>query len=141
MIFDVRLDDVSLAFGDQVILRQANLRLEPGERVCLIGRNGSGKSSTLKLLTGEIEPDEGRVEIPSGLRLAMLDQALDEPTERRVRDVVTDGMRAQRARIDAFRALGLDIAPAARESGARISAVSPEDEAWNSVFRYLVNPR
>ena len=105
MIFDVRLDGVSLAYGDQVILREANLRLDPGERVCLIGRNGSGKSSTLKLLTGDIEPDEGRVELPAELRLAMLDQALDEPTERRVRDVVADGMHAQRDRIEAFRAL------------------------------------
>ena len=111
MIFDVRLDDVSLAFGDQVILREANLRLDPGERVCLIGRNGSGKSSTLKLLTGDIEPDEGRIEIPAQLRLAMLDQALDEPTERFVRDVVADGMHAQRARIEAFRALSGEISP------------------------------
>ena len=111
MIFDVRLDDVSLAFGDQVILREANLRLDPGERVCLIGRNGSGKSSTLKLLTGDIEPDEGRIEIPAQLRLAMLDQALDEPTERFVRDVVADGLHAQRSRIDAFRALSGEISP------------------------------
>lgn len=111
MIFDVRLDDVSLAFGDQVILRAAKLRLGPGERVCLIGRNGSGKSSTLKLLTGDIEPDEGQVEIPPEMRLAMLDQALDEPTERLVRDVVTDGMHAQRSRIEAFRALSGELSP------------------------------
>ena len=111
MIFDVRLDHVSLAFGDQVILRAANLRLDPGERVCLIGRNGSGKSSTLKLLTGDIEPDEGRVEIPPGMRLAMLDQALDEPTERLVRDVVADGLHAHRSRIEAFRALSSDLSP------------------------------
>ena len=105
MIFDVRLEGVSLAYGDQVILREANMRLDPGERVCLIGRNGSGKSSTLKLLTGEVEPDEGRVEMPAELRMAMLNQFLDEPTERLVRDVVADGMRAQRTRIEAFRTL------------------------------------
>ena len=111
MIFDVRLDNVSLAFGDQVILRAANLRLDQGERVCLIGRNGSGKSSTLKLLTGDIEPDEGRIEIPPEMRLAMLDQALDEPTERLARDVVADGMHAQRSRIEAFRALSGELSP------------------------------
>ena len=111
MIFEVRIDDVSLAFGDQVILRNASLRLDPGERICLIGRNGSGKSSTLKLLTGAIEPDEGRVEMPSELRMAILDQALDVPTQRRVRDVVADGMHAQRSRIEAFHALSGDLAP------------------------------
>lgn len=111
MIFDVRLDGVSLAFGDQIILREANLRLDPGERVCLIGRNGSGKSSTLKLLTGDLEPDEGRIEIPAQMRLAMLDQALDEPTDRFVRDVVADGLHAQRERIEAFRALSGEVSP------------------------------
>ncbi len=111
MALEVRFDDVSLAFGDQVILREASMRLAPGERVCLIGRNGSGKSSTLKLLTGDVEPDEGRIEMPPQLRLAMLNQILDEPSERLVRDVVADGMHAQRARIDAYRTLSDAGAP------------------------------
>ena len=107
MTFDVRFDEVWLAFGDQIILRHANLRIVSGERICLIGRNGSGKSSTLKLLTGQLEPDAGRVELPAGLRLAMLDQVLDKPTDRTVRDVVSDGMREQRRRIESFRTLTL----------------------------------
>ena len=109
MIPLIRFDDVALAFGDQVILRRANLRIEPDERICLIGRNGSGKSSTLKLLTGLLEPDEGRVDISPQLRFAILDQVLSDPTERLVRDVVADGMRGQRARIEAFRALSADL--------------------------------
>ena len=109
MIPLIRFDDVALAFGDQVILRRANLRIEPGERICLIGRNGSGKSSTLKLLTGLLEPDEGRVDISPQLRFAILDQILSDPTERLVRDVVADGMRGQRARIEAFRTLSADL--------------------------------
>ena len=108
MTFDVRFDEIALAFGDQIILRHASLRIESGERICLIGRNGSGKSSTLKLLIGQLEPDEGRVEMPAGLRLAMLDQVLDEPSDRTVRDVVSDGMREQRKRIEAFRTLSGD---------------------------------
>ena len=109
MIPLIRFDDVALAFGDQVILRRANLRIEPGERICLIGRNGSGKSSTLKLLTGHLEPDEGRVDISPQLTFAILDQVLSDPTERLVRDVVADGMRGQRARIEAFRTLSADL--------------------------------
>ena len=128
MIFDVRLDEVSLSFGDQVILRQANLRLDPGQRVCLIGRNGSGKSSTLKLLTGEIEPDEGNVHLPAGLRLAMLNQVLDEPTERRVRDVVADGMHAQRSRLEAFRSLSAE-APLSKTGLRELEALQADIEA------------
>jgi len=104
----IRFDAVSLAFGDQVILTQANLQIEPGERLCLIGRNGAGKSSTLKLLTGKLEPDEGRIERQPGLDIAMLDQALAEGSERRVWDVVAEGMSEQTARIEAFRRLSAD---------------------------------
>ena len=78
MQYLVRFDNVSLAFGDQVILSQADLRVEPGERLCLIGRNGSGKSTSLKLITGELEPDEGTVDRPANLRLAALEQSLAE---------------------------------------------------------------
>ena len=55
----LRFDDIGLEFGDQLILRDAAFSIEPGERVCLIGRNGAGKSTTLKLIMGSIEPDRG----------------------------------------------------------------------------------
>jgi len=57
----VRFKEISLAFGDQKILVNANFTIGSQERVCLIGRNGAGKSSTLKLVAGEIEPDEGEI--------------------------------------------------------------------------------
>jgi ATP-binding cassette subfamily F protein uup len=105
MSFLVRFNEVSLAYGDQRILTGANLQIVANERVCLIGRNGAGKSSTLKLVTGEIDPDDGKVERPADLRVAKLDQGLDAGSDRRVRDVVADGMRGQRARIAEFEAL------------------------------------
>ncbi|MDH3508645.1 MAG: ATP-binding cassette domain-containing protein, partial [Gammaproteobacteria bacterium] len=54
MSFLIAFSDVCLAFGDQKILTNANLQIVDRERVCLIGRNGAGKSSTLKLVTGEL---------------------------------------------------------------------------------------
>ena len=57
----IRFDEVTLAFGDHVILREAELAIEPNERVCLIGRNGAGKSTTLKLIAGELEHDSGDI--------------------------------------------------------------------------------
>ncbi len=105
MSFLVRFNEVSLAYGDQQILTAANLQIVPEERVCLIGRNGAGKSSTLKLVTGDVEPDEGKVERPAQLRIAKLDQGLDAGSTRKVREVVAQGMQEQQARIEEFETL------------------------------------
>ena len=57
----VRIDGLSLTFGDQIILHDAEFSIEPGERICLIGRNGAGKTTTLKLIIGSLEPDRGDI--------------------------------------------------------------------------------
>jgi len=88
----IRFDEVSLAFGDHVILREANLAIEPGERVCLIGRNGAGKSTTLKLITGELEHDHGDIVCSSHLVVSQLAQTLPEAMDQPVRDIVRSGL-------------------------------------------------
>jgi ATP-binding cassette subfamily F protein uup len=88
----LRFDDISLEFGDNPLLTHADFSLEPGERVCLIGRNGAGKTSLLRLITGEIHPDSGEIEFKSGLRISQLEQNLPEAQETSVREVVADGL-------------------------------------------------
>ena len=66
----LRFEDIRLEFGEQVILRDAEFLIEPGERVCLIGRNGAGKSTTLKLIMGEIEADQGEIISKAGRSIA-----------------------------------------------------------------------
>ncbi len=107
----IRFDSVSLSFGDQRVLQEASFVLEEGERVSLIGRNGSGKSSTFRLLTGVLQPDGGEIEHPAELRLSMLDQGLAEPTDQTVRHVVESGMTEQRARIAAYERLATEDTP------------------------------
>ena len=88
----IRFDEVSLAFGDHVILREADLAIEPGERVCLIGRNGAGKSTTLKLIAGELEHDSGDIVQNSNLVVSQLAQTLPEAMDTPVRDIVRAGL-------------------------------------------------
>jgi ATP-binding cassette subfamily F protein uup len=57
----VSLLDVSLSFGGAPLLDRVNLQIERGERVCLVGRNGAGKSTLMKVIAGELQPDEGQV--------------------------------------------------------------------------------
>ena len=65
---------VSLSFGGPRLLDQVDFQVEPGERLCLLGRNGEGKSTLLRLIAGEIEPDEGTIIRQQGLRIARLAQ-------------------------------------------------------------------
>ena len=88
----LRFDEVGLEFGDQVILRDAELSIEMGERICLIGRNGAGKSTTLKLIMGTIEADRGEIIARSDLIVSQLEQTLPEAMDLPVSDVIRSGL-------------------------------------------------
>ena len=89
----LRFENIRLDFGEQVILRDAEFSIEPGERVCLIGRNGAGKSTTLKLITGELEADQGEIIPKAGLIVSQLRQNLPEGIDLPVRDVILSGLK------------------------------------------------
>jgi ATP-binding cassette subfamily F protein uup len=88
----LRFDEVSLEFGDLRILNEAEFSIDAGERVCLIGRNGAGKSTTLKLISGDLEPDRGEIVRAQDLVISQLAQTLPEAMDLPVRDVVRSGL-------------------------------------------------
>ena len=88
----LRFDEISLDFGELKILSEAGFSIETGERVCLIGRNGAGKSTTLKLITGEIEADRGQIVRSNDLVISQLKQSLPAAMDLGVRDIVRSGL-------------------------------------------------
>jgi ATP-binding cassette subfamily F protein uup len=88
----VRLDKVSLSFGLKPLLDHVSLQIRKGERVCLLGRNGEGKSSLLKLINGAMAPDSGEVWVRPGAKVASLAQEVSPGTDRTVLDVVMSGI-------------------------------------------------
>jgi ATP-binding cassette subfamily F protein uup len=92
----VRLDKVSLSFGLKPLLDNVSLQLRRGERVCLLGRNGEGKSSLLNLISGTLLPDSGEVWRRPGARIASLAQEVSPGSDAPVRAVVLSGVQ-QRA--------------------------------------------
>ncbi|MCK5720502.1 MAG: ATP-binding cassette domain-containing protein [Thiomargarita sp.] len=70
----INLDNISIAFGHVALLDKITLRINNNERICLIGRNGEGKSTLLKIITQELAPDQGKVEYQQGVRIAQLSQ-------------------------------------------------------------------
>ncbi len=79
----ISVSNVALSYGKRVIFKDVNLKFTPGNCYGLIGANGSGKSTFLKILSGEIEPDKGDIVVDPGQRVAVLSQdqfAFDEET-------------------------------------------------------------
>src|SRR5690606_27795647 len=70
----ITLSGVQLAYGHHPLLDHADFTIQPGERIGLIGRNGAGKSSLLKVLDGRTAPDDGEIMRSSGLRIATVEQ-------------------------------------------------------------------
>ena len=87
----ISLDRVSIAFGHLPLLDEAALQVEPRERVAVIGRNGTGKSTLLKIIGGELPPDAGTIWRQPGLRIARLEQDVPLSANRSVFDVVAEG--------------------------------------------------
>jgi ATP-binding cassette subfamily F protein uup len=86
------MQEVSVSFGGLPLLDHINLQIERGERVCLLGRNGTGKSTLMGLLYGELIPDEGEITRQQGLRLGLLPQEVPKGLCGTVSDIVAGGL-------------------------------------------------
>jgi len=104
----LRLDNVSLSYGLKPLLDHVSLQLERGERACLLGRNGEGKSSLLNLITKQIAPDSGEVWVRPGSRVSGLAQEVSAPSDATVRDTVLSGASAHANEEDWQRQLKAD---------------------------------
>ncbi len=85
----VRLDKVSLSYGLKPLLDQAGLQIRKGERVCLLGRNGEGKSSLLNVILRTVLPDSGEVWVRPGAKVASLAQEVAPPSDISVRETLS----------------------------------------------------
>ena len=89
------VQDVCIGFGGHLLLDHIELHIERHERVCLLGRNGSGKTTMMKLINGEITPDSGVVARSQGIVTARLDQEIPAGISGPVIDIVTSGLAAK----------------------------------------------
>jgi ATP-binding cassette subfamily F protein uup len=88
----LRLERVSLAYGHRALLHEVSLEIRRGERVCLLGRNGEGKSSLMGLIGAEIVPDDGSIWRRPGIRVAHLAQEVRLDSAEPIFDVVAGGL-------------------------------------------------
>jgi ATP-binding cassette subfamily F protein uup len=88
----VSAQDLTIAFGGRPLLDHATLQIARGERIGLVGRNGEGKSTLLKILSGQVAPDEGLVILESGARVSLLPQEVPAGLTGTVEEVVASGL-------------------------------------------------
>ena len=115
----LRLEKASLAFGHRPLLEQVNMDVRSGERVCLLGRNGEGKSSLLHLFTGQVQPDSGIAWIRPGTRVAHLAQEVAIDSTDEVFDVVAGGLPGVGKLLTDYHHAAADLAHADNPATAR----------------------
>jgi ATP-binding cassette subfamily F protein uup len=101
----IRGDNLSLSYGPQVLLDNASFVVEERQKICLIGRNGTGKSTLLKLISGEVMPDDGLINRSRHHRVGFLPQALPEKTDQSIRAFVESGLAEAKAAVDEYQTL------------------------------------
>ena len=113
------IDRLSIAFGAEKLLDGASFQIDAGERVCLIGRNGTGKTTLLRLLAGEIQPDNGEIWRQPGLRVATLAQDLPANTLATVFEIVAGGLEGLGALLAEYHEAAHQLADAATPENLR----------------------
>ncbi len=106
----LRLCDITISFGDPPLLDGVNLNLDAGERVCLVGRNGTGKTTLIRVIDGQVELQQGEIIQQQGLRIARLTQDVPANIHGTVFDVVAAGLGEQGRLLAAYHHVSHDYA-------------------------------
>ena len=130
----LRLENLSLAYGHLPLLLHVDLQIDAGERVCLVGRNGTGKTTLFRVLTGVAIPDEGDVRRMDTLRIAHLEQEVPPDTDQTIFEVVASGIGELGTLLTEYHNLTLHDGLAQRESLRALAELQGRIEmldGWN----------
>nr|WP_324260021.1 ATP-binding cassette domain-containing protein [Cellvibrio fontiphilus] len=128
----IKIEKAGLSYGLQVLLDGVDLTIERGQRLCLIGRNGTGKSSLLKVIADEVDLDKGEVIKQTGIRIARLEQDLPEADDRLVFDAVAAGAHGIGELLAEYRSLShsADISDQQLERMTQLQQQIEANDGW-----------
>ena len=116
----VRINNGSLAYGYTPLLQHADFTIEPGERVCIVGRNGAGKSSLMKVLCGEVLLDEGEFNIATDIKVSRLQQDPPKAEQGSVYAYISAGLQEVGEKLERYHQLSHDVGSASPEQMERM---------------------
>lgn len=116
----VRINNGSLAYGYTPLLQKADFTIEPGERVCIVGRNGAGKSSLMKVLCGEVLLDEGEFNIANDIKVSRLQQDPPKAEKGTVYAYISAGLQEVGEKLERYHQLSHDVGTAAPDEMERM---------------------
>ncbi|MFT7560899.1 MAG: ATP-binding cassette subfamily F protein uup [Flavobacteriales bacterium] len=127
----IQLESACLSYGEQHLLDNVNINAQPGERVGLIGRNGEGKSTLLKILTDEKQLDAGKLIIHPDLRISVLSQDLPAKEDVPIEDYVSSGMEALQQDLHDYGELSARAEMSDMDALAEIQSRIDAQDGWN----------
>ncbi|QQX82185.1 ABC transporter ATP-binding protein [Shewanella sp. KX20019] len=116
----VRINNGSLAYGYTPLLQKADFTIEPGERVCIVGRNGTGKSSLMKVLSGDVLLDEGEFNIATDVKVSRLQQDPPKAEQGTVYAYIAAGLKEVGEKLERYHQLSHDVATASMDDMERM---------------------
>jgi len=108
----VRINSGSLAYGYTPLLQKADFTIEPGERVCIVGRNGAGKSSLMKVLSGDVQLDDGEFNIATDVKVSRLQQDPPKAEKGTVYAYISAGLQEVGEKLERYHQLSHDVGSA-----------------------------
>ncbi|MGS2718735.1 ATP-binding cassette domain-containing protein [Eionea flava] len=144
----IKFEQCSLHYGEQVLMDNIDLSIHKGQKICLVGRNGTGKSTLLKLMMGAVKPDGGSIWRRQGLRIAYLEQDLPTADELTVYQVVASAFETLGESLTAYRQLSLTAHDSASlDELARLQQIIENEDGWvlqqtieATLSRFMLDP-
>ncbi|TIH19342.1 ATP-binding cassette domain-containing protein [Marinifilum sp. JC120] len=104
------VSDLSMTFGGPQLLDKVSFQVEEGQRICIVGRNGEGKSTLLRLMSGDLVPDDGNISYQKGVSVARLSQKVPERLEGSIFEVVAGGLGDLGKALTRYHTVSLEVA-------------------------------